>query len=182
MHPRPLCAVETLTASPTKSTSQFCTTARNHLSMARIDACSTARSVINGLSKRISVPDGAWVWWLAAAGADATDPQVHDVLTVLALPAPLQQAGPAALHFPQSYYTSSPRSLRRQTRTAAEILTKRRLHSASSPRGAVLPHDGGNISPFLRILSPFRFRADPKDVRFAKRSSSTHRSCPYPWL
>ena len=74
-----------------------------HISMAALDGMRERTITINGLSKTYSVT-GWRVGW-AVAPPEITDAirKVHDFLTVGA-PAPLQQAGAAALGLPPSYY------------------------------------------------------------------------------
>jgi aminotransferase len=74
-----------------------------HISIARLDGMSERTVTINGLSKSYSVT-GWRVGW--AAGPPAITNairKVHDFLTVGA-PAPLQEAGAAALQLPRAYY------------------------------------------------------------------------------
>jgi aminotransferase len=74
-----------------------------HVSMAALDGMRDRTITINGLSKTYSVT-GWRVGW-AVAPPEITDSirKVHDFLTVGA-PAPLQEAGAAALDLPASYY------------------------------------------------------------------------------
>ncbi len=74
-----------------------------HISMAALDGMRDRTITINGLSKTYSVT-GWRVGW-AVAPPEITDSirKVHDFLTVGA-PAPLQEAGAAALGLPPSYY------------------------------------------------------------------------------
>src|ERR1700759_2688774 len=74
-----------------------------HLSMAQIDGMRERTIVINGLSKTYSVTGWRVGWAIAPPSATQSIRKVHDFLTVGAA-APLQQAGAAALKFPQSYY------------------------------------------------------------------------------
>ena len=74
-----------------------------HISMASLEGMRDRTITINGLSKTYSVT-GWRVGW-AVAPAQITDAirKVHDFLTVGA-PAPLQEAGAAALSLPPTYY------------------------------------------------------------------------------
>jgi aspartate/methionine/tyrosine aminotransferase len=74
-----------------------------HVSMASLEGMRDRTITINGLSKTYSVT-GWRVGW-AVAPPEITDSirKVHDFLTVGA-PAPLQEAGAAALDLPPSYY------------------------------------------------------------------------------
>ena len=58
---------------------------------------------INGLSKTYSVTGWRVGWTIAPAAITNAIRKVHDFLTVGA-PAPLQEAGAAALAMPDSYY------------------------------------------------------------------------------
>src|SRR5580658_3658749 len=74
-----------------------------HISMAALDGMRDRTITINALSKTYSVTGWRVGWTIAPPEATAAIRKVHDFLTVGAA-APLQEAGAAALKFPQSYY------------------------------------------------------------------------------
>ncbi len=74
-----------------------------HISLARLDGMRERTITINGLSKSYSVTGWRVGWAVAAPGIANAIRKVHDFLTVGA-PAPLQEAGAAALSLPASYY------------------------------------------------------------------------------
>jgi aminotransferase len=75
-----------------------------HVSIASLPGMADRTVTINSMSKTYSVT-GWRVGWVIAANAAITDGirRAHDFLTVGA-PAPLQEAGAAALGFPRDYY------------------------------------------------------------------------------
>ncbi len=74
-----------------------------HISIARLDGMKERTITINGLSKSYSVTGWRVGWAVAPAAITNAIRKVHDFLTVGA-PAPLQEAGAAALNLPASYY------------------------------------------------------------------------------
>jgi aspartate/methionine/tyrosine aminotransferase len=74
-----------------------------HVSIATLDGMRERTVTINGLSKTYSVTGWRVGWTIAPAHITNAIRKVHDFLTVGA-PAPLQQAGAAALELPESYY------------------------------------------------------------------------------
>jgi aminotransferase len=74
-----------------------------HISMARLEGMSERTVTINGLSKSYSVTGWRVGWAVAPAAVTNAIRKVHDFLTVGA-PAPLQEAGAAALGLPRAYY------------------------------------------------------------------------------
>ncbi len=74
-----------------------------HLSMARVEGMRDRTVTINGMSKTYSVTGWRVGWAVAPAALSGAIRKVHDFLTVGA-PAPLQEAGVAALALPQAYY------------------------------------------------------------------------------
>ena len=74
-----------------------------HISMARLDGMQERTVTINGLSKSYSVTGWRVGWAVAPPAITNAIRKVHDFLTVGA-PAPLQEAGAAALSLPASYY------------------------------------------------------------------------------
>jgi len=74
-----------------------------HISIASLDGMRERTVTINGLSKTYSVTGWRVGWAVAAPEITNAIRKVHDFLTVGA-PAPLQDAGAAALALPSSYY------------------------------------------------------------------------------
>jgi aspartate/methionine/tyrosine aminotransferase len=74
-----------------------------HISLARLDGMRDRTITINGLSKSYSVTGWRVGWAVAPPAITNAIRKVHDFLTVGA-PAPLQEAGAAALGLPSSYY------------------------------------------------------------------------------
>ena len=76
-----------------------------HISIASLEGMSDRTVTINGLSKTYSVTGWRVGWAVAAPNITNAIRKVHDFLTVGA-PAPLQEAGAAALALAPSYYQS----------------------------------------------------------------------------
>jgi aspartate/methionine/tyrosine aminotransferase len=74
-----------------------------HISMASLDGMSERTVTINGLSKSYSVTGWRVGWAVGPPAVTNAIRKVHDFLTVGA-PAPLQEAGAAALGLPRAYY------------------------------------------------------------------------------
>ena len=74
-----------------------------HISLAQLDGMRERTITINGLSKSYSVTGWRVGWAVAPPAITNAIRKVHDFLTVGA-PAPLQEAGAAALSLPASYY------------------------------------------------------------------------------
>jgi aspartate/methionine/tyrosine aminotransferase len=74
-----------------------------HISLASLEGMRDRTITINGLSKSYSVTGWRVGWAIAPAQITNAIRKVHDFLTVGA-PAPLQEAGAAALSLPASYY------------------------------------------------------------------------------
>jgi len=74
-----------------------------HISLARLEGMRERTITINGLSKSYSVTGWRVGWAVAPPAITNAIRKVHDFLTVGA-PAPLQEAGAAALSLPASYY------------------------------------------------------------------------------
>jgi aminotransferase len=75
----------------------------HHISMASLDGMRERTVTINGMSKTYSVTGWRVGWAVAPAKITNAIRKVHDFLTVGA-PAPLQEAGAAALSLPAEYY------------------------------------------------------------------------------
>ena len=76
-----------------------------HISMAGLEGMSERTVTINGLSKSYSVTGWSVGWAVGPPAITDAIRKVHDFLTVGA-PAPLQEAGAAALGLPRAYYES----------------------------------------------------------------------------
>jgi len=76
-----------------------------HISMASLDGMRDRTITINGMSKTYSVTGWRVGWTIAPPKITDAIRKVHDFLTVGA-PAPLQEAGAAALSLPPTYYTN----------------------------------------------------------------------------
>jgi aminotransferase len=74
-----------------------------HISLATLEGMRERTITINALSKTYSVTGWRVGWAIAPPEVSSSIRKVHDFLTVGAA-APLQAAGAAALHFPESYY------------------------------------------------------------------------------
>ena len=75
-----------------------------HLPMAAVEGMADRTVTINSLSKTYSVTGWRVGWAIAPGTLTGAIRKVHDFLTVGA-PAPLQEAGTAALSLPDAYYT-----------------------------------------------------------------------------
>ena len=75
-----------------------------HISMASLEGMRDRTVTINGMSKTYSVTGWRVGWAVAPEKVTNAIRKVHDFLTVGA-PAPLQEAGAAALSLPSEYYT-----------------------------------------------------------------------------
>jgi aspartate/methionine/tyrosine aminotransferase len=135
-----------------------------HISMAQIDGMRQRTIVINGLSKTYSVTGWRVGWAIAPPEATQAIRKVHDFLTVGAA-APLQQAGAAALQFPQSYYDKLSESYRVKRERLLKILTAAGF-TVFKPRGAY--YIMTDISRFDFPYDDARFASPSRDVAFAK--------------
>ena len=105
-----------------------------HISMIELDGMRDRTIVINGMSKTYSVTGWRVGWAVAAAPISDALRKVHDFLTVGA-PAPLQEAGAAALSLPPAYYQDlSARDLARRDHLIP-LLEQSGFH-CYRPRGA----------------------------------------------
>ena len=134
-----------------------------HISMARIDGMRDRTVVINGLSKTYSVTGWRVGWVLAPPEPTLPIRKVHDFLTVGAA-APLQQAGAAALHFPQTYYDKLAATYLAKRERLLEILTSVGF-TVFKPRGAY--YIMTDISDF-KPSGLSRTASESDDVVFAK--------------
>jgi aminotransferase len=125
-----------------------------HISMATLDGMRERTITINALSKTYSVTGWRVGWAIAPPEATSAIRKVHDFLTVGA-PAPLQEAGAAALHFPQDYYDTLAREYAVRRDRLLGILGGAGFR-CFKPRGAYY---------IMTDISAFGF---PDDVAFAK--------------
>jgi aspartate/methionine/tyrosine aminotransferase len=125
-----------------------------HISMATLDGMRERAITINALSKTYSVTGWRVGWAIAPPEATSRIRKVHDFLTVGAA-APLQEAGAAALHFPQDYYDTLAREYTVRRDRLLGILTGAGFR-CFKPRGAYY---------IMTDISAFEF---PDDVAFAK--------------
>jgi aspartate/methionine/tyrosine aminotransferase len=137
---------------------------RQHISMAQIDGMRDRTIVINGLSKTYSVTGWRVGWAIAPPEATQSIRKVHDFLTVGAA-APLQQAGAAALKFPQTYYDKLAETYVVKRERLLKILTAANF-TVYKPRGAY--YIMTDISRFTFPNDDPRFAAPSRDVAFAK--------------
>jgi aminotransferase len=125
-----------------------------HVPMAAIDGMADRTITINGLSKTFSVTGWRVGWAISPPAVTGAIRKLHDFLTVGA-PAPLQQAGAAALASPDSYYTDLAGDYRRRRDMLVEILTRHRFR-------CFVPHGAYYV---MTDISAFDF---PNDVEFAR--------------
>jgi aminotransferase len=124
-----------------------------HISLARLDGMRDRTITINGLSKSYSVTGWRVGWAVAPPGITNAIRKVHDFLTVGA-PAPLQEAGAAALSLPPSYYLELAERYRTRRDHLIPALEKAGFR-CYCPRGAYY---------VMTDISAFSFRSD---VEFA---------------
>jgi aspartate/methionine/tyrosine aminotransferase len=135
-----------------------------HISMAQMEGMRERTIVINGLSKTYSVTGWRVGWAIAPPEATQAIRKVHDFLTVGAA-APLQQAGAAALQFPQHYYDKLSGSYAVKRERLLTILSGAGF-TVFKPRGAY--YIMTDISHFRFPQDDARFAAPSRDVAFAK--------------
>ena len=94
-----------------------------HVPMATVDGMADRTVTINSLSKTFAVTGWRVGWAIAPASVAGAIRKVHDFLTVGA-PAPLQEAGTAALGLPESHYVELAREYQRRRNLLLEILER----------------------------------------------------------
>jgi len=105
-----------------------------HVSMVSLDGMRDRTVTINGMSKTYSVTGWRVGWAVAPEKITNAIRKVHDFLTVGA-PAPLQEAGAAALSLPPGYYTTLAEGYRIRRDQLMPALTGAGFH-CFRPRGA----------------------------------------------
>jgi aspartate/methionine/tyrosine aminotransferase len=105
-----------------------------HISMAQLEGMTERTVTINGLSKSYSVTGWRVGWAVAPQAITNAIRKVHDFLTVGA-PAPLQEAGAAALELPRSYYENLANGYRARRDRLMPALTEAGFR-CFRPRGA----------------------------------------------
>jgi len=105
-----------------------------HISMARLEGMNERTVTINGLSKSYSVTGWRVGWAVAPPTITNAIRKVHDFLTVGA-PAPLQEAGAAALGLPRVYYENLASGYRARRDRLMPALTEAGFR-CFRPRGA----------------------------------------------
>jgi aminotransferase len=107
---------------------------RTHIPMATIEGMADRTITLNSLSKTYSLTGWRVGWTIAPPALTGAIRKVHDFLTVGA-PAPLQEAGAAALALPESYYAELAAGYRRRRDMLLEILQRHRF-TCYTPGGA----------------------------------------------
>jgi aspartate/methionine/tyrosine aminotransferase len=125
-----------------------------HISMATLEGMRERTVTINGMSKTYSVTGWRVGWAVAPEKITNAIRKVHDFLTVGA-PAPLQEAGAAALSLPPEYYAKLAEGYRARRDHVMPALTNAGF-KCFRPRGAYY---------VMTDISAFRFT---DDVSFAK--------------
>jgi aminotransferase len=105
-----------------------------HVPMASITGMADRTITINGLSKTFSVTGWRVGWAIAPSDLAGPIRKMHDFLTVGA-PAPLQEAGVAALAMPESYYVEMAAGYARRRELLCGIL-ERHGFKFNRPQGA----------------------------------------------
>ena len=105
-----------------------------HVPMATIDGMADRTITINGLSKTYSVTGWRVGWAIAPEDLAGPIRKMHDFLTVGA-PAPLQEAGVAALSMPETYYTELAAGYARRRTLLCDILDRHGFRF-KKPQGA----------------------------------------------
>src|SRR6202158_5648109 len=126
-----------------------------HISMARLEGMGERTVTINGLSKSYSVTGWRVGWAVAPPAITNAIRKVHDFLTVGA-PAPLQEAGAAALGLPRSYYDNLANGYKARRDRLIPALTEAGFR-CFRPRGAYY---------VMTDISGFEFANDIEFVKY----------------
>ena len=110
-----------------------------HISMAALEGMRERTITINGLSKTYSVTGWRVGWAVAPPAITDAIRKVHDFLTVGA-PAPLQEAGAAALGLPATYYQELAEGYRKRRDRLLPVLTEAGFR-CFRPARRLLRHD-----------------------------------------
>jgi aminotransferase len=124
-----------------------------HISLASLDGMRDRTITINGLSKTYSVTGWRVGWAVAPPAITSAIRKVHDFLTVGA-PAPLQEAGAAALSLPPAYYRELAERYRMQRDHLIPALQNAGFH-------CYIPHGAYYV---MTDISAFGFQ---NDIEFA---------------
>ena len=127
---------------------------QSHTPIATLDGMADRTVTINSLSKTYSVTGWRVGWTISPPSLTGAIRKVHDFLTVGA-PAPLQEAGAAALALPDDYYRNLGAQYERRRNMLLEILERHRFR-CFTPSGAYY---------IMTDISEFGF---PDDVAFAR--------------
>jgi aminotransferase len=125
-----------------------------HISIASLDGMQDRTITINGMSKTYSVTGWRVGWTIAPPPIADAIRKVHDFLTVGA-PAPLQEAGAAALSLPESYYRNLADGYRKRRDRLIPALTEAGF-KCFLPRGAYY------------VMTDIRAFGFPDDLAFTK--------------
>jgi aspartate/methionine/tyrosine aminotransferase len=126
-----------------------------HVSMATIPGMRDRTILINGMSKTYSVTGWRVGYVIAPATITSAIRKMHDFVSVGA-PAPLQEAGAAAMRLPQSYYDQMATAYLRRRDRLLEILSRAGFR-CFKPFGAYY---------IMTDISGFGFRDDVEFSRF----------------
>ena len=126
-----------------------------HISMAALEGMRDRTITINGLSKTYSVTGWRVGWAVAPPAITDAIRKVHDFLTVGA-PAPLQEAGAAALGLPASYYQELAEGYSKRRDRLLPVLTEAGFR-CFLPRGAYY---------VMTDISAFGFADDLEFVKY----------------
>ena len=125
-----------------------------HIPIATLDGMAERTVTINGLSKSYSVTGWRVGWTISPPSLTGAIRKVHDFLTVGA-PAPLQEAGAAALALPEQYYAELALHYQRRRDMLLEILARHHF-TCYKPSGAYY------------IMTDVRAFGVQNDVEFAR--------------